>query len=101
MAIPASGTFRLHRQGVRAWCWNVAVGRARNGTQREVGGGDPEARLPRDRDHDLPRRLARVAAAIVLAAAAWLIAFLTWSLEPSAYDFVALYTSARLVASVA
>src|SRR5213593_772842 len=99
MAIPASGTFRLHRQGVRAWCWNVAVGRPGNGTRREVGGGDPEALLPRDRDHEPRRRLARVAAAAVLAAAAWLIAFLTWSIEPAGYDFVALYASARLVAT--
>src|SRR5437867_3606362 len=99
MAIPASGAFRLHRQGVWAWCWNVAVGRPGNGTRREVGGGDPEALLPRDPDHDPRRRLARVAAAAVLAAAAWLIAFLTWSIEPAGYDFVALYASARLVAT--
>jgi hypothetical protein len=35
----------------------------------------------------------------VLAAAAWLIAFVTWSVEPAGYDFVALYAAARLVAT--
>jgi Glycosyltransferase family 87 len=35
----------------------------------------------------------------VLAAAAWLIAFVTWSIEPAGYDFVALYAAARLVAT--
>src|SRR2546428_12657425 len=99
MAVPASGAFRLHRQGVRTWCWNVAVGRPGNGTRREVGGGDPEALLPRDRDHNARRTLARVTAAAVLAAAAWLIAFVTWSIEPAGYDFVALYAAARLVAT--
>jgi hypothetical protein len=37
--------------------------------------------------------------AAVLAAAAWLIAFVTWSIEPAGYDFVALYAAARLVAT--
>jgi hypothetical protein len=40
-----------------------------------------------------------VAAAAVLAAVAWLIAFETWSSEPAGYDFVALYSAARLVAT--
>ena len=40
-----------------------------------------------------------MAAAAVLAAAAWLIAFVTWSSEPAGYDFVALYSAARLVAT--
>ena len=35
----------------------------------------------------------------MLAAAAWLIAFVTWSTEPAGYDFVALYAAARLVAT--
>jgi hypothetical protein len=35
----------------------------------------------------------------VLAATAWLIAFVTWSIEPAGYDFVALYAAARLVAT--
>jgi len=35
----------------------------------------------------------------VLAAAAWLIAFVTWSVEPAGYDFVALYAAGRLVAT--
>src|SRR5207237_714082 len=99
LAIPVAGAFRLCREGIRAWCWNVAVGRAGNGTRREVGGGDPPTLLPRDRDHDRGRRLAPVAAAAVLAAAAWLIAFVTWSTEPAGYDFVALYSAARLVAN--
>src|SRR2546427_420665 len=99
MAVPASGAFRLHRQGVRTWCWNVAVGRPGNGTRREVGGGDPEALLPRDRDQNARRSLARVTTAAVLAAAAWLIAFVSWSIEPAGYDFVALYAAARLVAT--
>ena len=34
-----------------------------------------------------------------MAAAAWLIAFVTWSTEPAGYDFVALYAAARLVAT--
>jgi len=34
-----------------------------------------------------------------LAAAAWLIAFVTWSTEPAGYDFIALYAAARLVAT--
>jgi glycosyl transferase family 87 len=34
-----------------------------------------------------------------LAAAAWLIAFVTWSIEPAGYDFVAFYAAARLVAT--
>jgi len=34
-----------------------------------------------------------------MAAAAWLIAFVTWSVEPAGYDFVALYAAARLVAT--
>lgn len=37
--------------------------------------------------------------AAVLAAAAWLIAFATWSVEPAGYDFVAFYSAARLVAT--
>ncbi len=37
--------------------------------------------------------------AAVLAAAAWFIAFVTWSTEPAGYDFVALYAAARLVAT--
>ena len=37
--------------------------------------------------------------AAVLAAAAWLIAFATWSTQPAGYDFVALYAAARLVAT--
>jgi hypothetical protein len=37
--------------------------------------------------------------AAVLAVAAWLIAFVTWSTEPAGYDFVALYAAARLVAT--
>jgi uncharacterized membrane protein YbaN (DUF454 family) len=75
------------------------VGRSGNGTRREIGGGDPEALLPRDRDDDPRGRIARIAAAAVLAAAAWLIAFITWSSEPAGYDFVALYAAARLVAT--
>jgi multidrug transporter EmrE-like cation transporter len=35
----------------------------------------------------------------VLAAAAWTIAFATWSTEPAGYDFVAFYAAARLVAT--
>jgi hypothetical protein len=31
--------------------------------------------------------------------AAWLIAFVTWSIEPAGYDFVAFYAAARLVAT--
>lgn len=34
-----------------------------------------------------------------MAVAAWLIAFVTWSIEPAGYDFVALYAAARLVAT--
>lgn len=34
-----------------------------------------------------------------MAAAAWLIAFATWSTQPAGYDFVALYAAARLVAT--
>src|SRR5688500_3063323 len=79
--------------------WNVAVGRAGNGTRREIRGGDPEALLPRERDNEGRRRLGRVAAAAVLAVAAWLIAFVTWSSEPAGYDFVAFYAAARLVAT--
>jgi multidrug transporter EmrE-like cation transporter len=37
--------------------------------------------------------------AAALAAAAWLIAFLSWSTEPAGYDFIALYAAARLVAT--
>src|SRR5690349_14006756 len=99
MAVPPAGAFRVQRQGIRAWCWNVPVGRAGNGTRRQVGGGDPEALLPGDRDHEPRGRVARIAAAVVLAAAAWLIAFFTWSIEPAGYDFVALYAAARLVAT--
>jgi hypothetical protein len=35
----------------------------------------------------------------ILAVAAWSIAFVTWSVEPAGYDFVAFYSSARLVAT--
>src|SRR5881296_3426009 len=99
MAVPAAGTFRLHRQGIRAWCWNVAVGRPGNGTRRQVGRGDPEALLPGDRPHEPGRRVAPVAVAAVMAITAWLIAFVTWSIEPAGYDFVALYAAARLVST--
>ena len=34
-----------------------------------------------------------------MAAAAWLIAFVTWSIEPAGYDFVAFYAAARLAAT--
>jgi len=41
----------------------------------------------------------RAIAGIVLCAAAWGIAFATWSASPASFDFVALYASARLVAT--
>jgi glycosyl transferase family 87 len=75
------------------------VGRPGNGSQRQVGGGDPEALLPRNRHNDGRGRLAHLGLAAVIAAAAWLIAFATWSAEPAGYDFVALYAAARLVAT--
>ncbi|TMC72218.1 MAG: DUF2029 domain-containing protein [Chloroflexi bacterium] len=75
------------------------MGRAGNGTRREIGRGDPEALLPRDRAHGHRRAIARIALAVTLAAAAWVIAFLTWSSEPAGYDFVAFYSAARLVAT--
>src|SRR2546423_11418491 len=99
VAVPIAGAVRLHWQGIRAWCWNVAMGRSGNGTRGQIGGGDPEALLPRDRYHEPRRRLARIAVVAVLAAASWLIAFVTWSTEPAGYDFVALYAAARLVAT--
>lgn len=34
-----------------------------------------------------------------MGAAAWVIAFLTWSSEPAGYDFIAFYAAARLVAT--
>ncbi|MGH2491022.1 MAG: hypothetical protein ACRDF9_05885, partial [Candidatus Limnocylindria bacterium] len=34
-----------------------------------------------------------------MCAAAWAIAFATWSVSPASFDFVALYSSARLVAT--
>jgi len=36
---------------------------------------------------------------LVVCAASWAIAFATWSVSPASYDFVALYSSARLVAT--
>ncbi len=36
---------------------------------------------------------------LVVCAAAWAIAFATWSASPASFDFVALYSSARLVAT--
>src|SRR2546423_1917608 len=99
VAVPIAGAVRLHRQGIRAWCWNVAMGRSGNGSRGQIGGGDPEALLPGDRYHEPRRRLARIAVVAVLAAASWLIAFVTWSTEPAGYDFVALYAAARLVAT--
>jgi hypothetical protein len=40
-----------------------------------------------------------VAGVALCAAAAWLIAFVTWSAQPAGYDFIALYAAARLVAT--
>src|SRR5207247_6749635 len=99
LAVPPSGPVRLQRPRLRSWCWNVAMGRAGNGTRREIGRGDPEALLPRDRAHGHRRAIARIALAVTLAAAAWVIAFLPWSTEPAGYDFVAFYSAARLVAT--
>lgn len=41
----------------------------------------------------------RALAILVVCAAAWGIAFVTWSTSPASFDFVALYSSARLVAT--
>jgi hypothetical protein len=41
----------------------------------------------------------RALAILVVCAAAWAIAFATWSTSPASFDFVALYSSARLVAT--
>jgi hypothetical protein len=43
--------------------------------------------------------LRRAPVVLVVCAAAWAIAFATWSVSPASFDFVALYSSARLVAT--
>jgi hypothetical protein len=45
------------------------------------------------------RAVRRALAILVICAAAWAIAFATWSTSPASFDFVALYSSARLVAT--
>jgi multidrug transporter EmrE-like cation transporter len=52
--------------------------------------GSAVIRLPRWRS---------IVGVTLCAIAAWLIAFFTWSTQPAAYDFVALYAAARLVAT--
>src|SRR5205823_13479820 len=51
LAIPASRALRVRRQGLRARCRNVAMGRAGNGSRGSIGGADPHALLPGDRGH--------------------------------------------------
>jgi glycosyl transferase family 87 len=75
------------------------VGRPGNGPRGRVGGRDPDALLPGDRDHEHRRAVAPAPSVAIAAAAAWLVAFLTWSAQPAAYDFIALYAAARLVAT--
>src|SRR5205823_11523787 len=96
LAIPASRALRVRRQGLRARCRNVAMGRAGNGSRGSIGGADPHALLPGDRGHLGRRPLGLIA---LCAVAAWLIAFITWSNGPWGYDFIALYSAARLVAT--
>jgi glycosyl transferase family 87 len=72
------------------------MGRSGNGSGGSFGGTDPHPLLPGHRDH-LGRGPVAVAAAC--AVAAWLIAFVTWSNGPWGYDFIALYSAARLVAT--
>jgi hypothetical protein len=45
------------------------------------------------------RGVPRVLAILVVCAAAWAIAYASWSTSPASFDFVALYSSARLVAT--
>jgi hypothetical protein len=46
-----------------------------------------------------PSTAPRALAILLVCAAAWGIAFATWSVAPASFDFIALYSSARLVAT--
>src|SRR5207302_1523978 len=96
LAIPASRALRVRRQGLRPRCRNVTMGRAGNGSRGSIGGADPHPLLPGNRGHLGRRPLGLIA---LCAVAAWLIAFITWSNGPWGYDFIALYSAARLVAT--
>src|SRR2546422_4653830 len=75
------------------------MGCAGDGAPGPLGERDPHPLLPGHRAHEHRRRVTRVARGLVLALAAWLVAFAVHTAEPAGYDFIALYATARLVAT--